>query len=242
MVGMTAGGNFNTGSNNTFVGYAAGYGNDNVTNNTAVGYNSTVAAGTTNATALGNGAATTVDNQIVLGNTAITEVKTSGKVSAGMGTGTGVATLIGAANVNVTAVGNVGAGTDDLMTYSLPANSLSANTKGIRITAWGGIVNNANAKTVTINFGSTVMATIVVPINAAAYWSATATVVRSGASAQKFIADLNVANSAAGTTVINRLSSSSAQTDTAAITIKCTGTAVSNNDITQDGMLIEFIS
>lgn len=56
------------GSNNTFVGYQAGL-------NALWNIN--------NSSALGNGAAVTAANQIVLGNTAVSEVKTSGKLTIG---------------------------------------------------------------------------------------------------------------------------------------------------------------
>jgi hypothetical protein len=56
-----------TGSNNTALGYAADVASDNLSN----------------ATAIGNGAIVAVSNTIQLGNTAVTNVKTSGTITAG---------------------------------------------------------------------------------------------------------------------------------------------------------------
>lgn len=164
-----------------------------------------------------------------------------GTVQLGMGTGTGLSNAVGVADVNNTAVGNVGAGTDDLMTYSLPANSLSGNEKGVRITAWGTFANNANAKTLTMNFGSTVILTNALTINVGATWYMEAYVFRTGVDTQDYIAKL-ITVGAAGVAVNDIENGTSAQDDGAAITIKCTGAATTDNDIVQEGMIIEFFN
>ena len=157
-----------------------------------------------------------------------------------MGTGTGRAPGVGKANANVTAVGNVGVGEDDLITYSLPANSLSANGKGVKIKAWGTTVNNVNAKTLKVYFGSQVILTNSLAVSLAGFWYAEAIVIRSGASTQDIIANLNT--NTATVAVVDQEITAGTQTDTAAITIKCTGEAVDNNDIVQEGLLVEFLN
>ncbi len=67
-VGVNAGANSNTGNYNTFIGYAASVPNASVISN---------------ATAIGAGAIVTTDNTIQLGNSAITNVKTNGTITAG---------------------------------------------------------------------------------------------------------------------------------------------------------------
>jgi hypothetical protein len=58
--------------------------NNTGSNNTALGYAADVVSGTlTNATAIGNGAKVAASNTIQLGNTSVTDVKTSGTVNAG---------------------------------------------------------------------------------------------------------------------------------------------------------------
>ena len=170
---------------------------------------------------------------------AITSTST---VSCTAGTGTGTPVLIGAINVNTTTVGNVGAALTDLMTYTLPANSLSANGKGVRVTAWGTIVNNANAKTLTVNFGSTVMATDALTTGGALNWKVIAHVFRTGNSTQTYIAEISSSANGLGVRDFDIESGTSAQTDTATIIIKCTAQGTSNNDITQTGMLVEFFN
>ena len=66
----------------------------------------------------------------------------------------------GVLNVNTTAVGNVTTGEDNLITYSLPANTLSVNGMALRIVAWGLTANNANAKTLKVYFGTVVIGTL----------------------------------------------------------------------------------
>ena len=154
-----------------------------------------------------------------------------------MGTSTASTSIIGAANVNTTAVGNVGAGTDDLITYSLPANALSAATKGVRITAWGTTANNANAKTLTLNFGAATLLTNSLQASIAGVWKIVAEVFKTGASTQDAMASLI----ASGTNDNDLEFSTPTETDTGAIVIKCTGAATDDNDIVQQGLLVEFI-
>lgn len=158
-----------------------------------------------------------------------------------MGTSTSGASMVGVANVNTTAVGNVGAGTDDLITYALPANALSANAKGIRITVWGTTANNANAKTLTLNFGSTAILTNALTVSIAGVWRIEADVFRTGSGAQTYISQL-VTTGTAGVALNDLEQGTSSQTDTAAITIKCTATATTDNDIVQNGLIVEFFN
>ncbi len=146
--------------------------------------------------------------------------------------------VAGALKVNSTAVGNVGAGTDDLITYSLPANTLNANGRTIRINAWGTTANNAAAKTVTLEFGSQTIMTQALTANIAGTWRITAYVSRTGSGTQDIFAELLQL----ATVVHKQTLTAGTQTDTAAITIKCTGTATSDNDIVQEGLVVEVLA
>ncbi len=165
--------------------------------------------------------------------------KFAGTVKSTAGTGTAEPVMVGTISVNTTAVGNVGAGTDDLMTYSLPANSLSANGKGVRVKAWGTTANNANAKAITFQFGSTSVVSSSLAISQVGVWYVEVMVFRTGANAQAYISELinrGVGNNA------NATEGSATETDTSAITIKMTGVGVADNDIVQKGMIVEFIN
>ena len=223
-VGASAGINIIAGTQNTYIG-ASAYPSVNVSNSIGIGYN----------------ARPTASNQVVIGNASVTETVLRGQVKGGAGTGTGQPAMIGTLSVNTTAVGNVGAGTDDLMTYTLPADSLSANAKGIEVFACGTVANNANAKTVGFNFGAE-LRNFSIDTGSVLYWEIRAKVFRTSANNQKWFINMSAGSSGAGTTNFKRFISTSTETDTAAITIKCTGIGTADNDIVQEMMLIKFIN
>jgi hypothetical protein len=73
-----------TGTGNTATGYSALDNNTTGSDNTAIGYEADVSSNNlSNATALGKGAIVTASNAIQLGNTSVTDVKTSGTITAG---------------------------------------------------------------------------------------------------------------------------------------------------------------
>ncbi|MCH8049345.1 hypothetical protein IH979_01390 [Patescibacteria group bacterium] len=160
-------------------------------------------------------------------------------LSFAMGTGSGQAQASGKANVNTTAVGNVLGGDDDLMTYSLPANSLSADGKGVRISAWGTSAANGNTKTVKLHFGSTVLRQVGPSALNAQDWRIEATLIRTGASTQDAVGTELVDNSSVFIT-----HSEPAEDTTGAIIIKVSAESGSSasNDIVQEGMLIEYLN
>ena len=156
-----------------------------------------------------------------------------------MGSGSGTAKVAALANVNNAAVGNTDAGEDNLITYALPANALSANAKGVRIRAWGTGANNANAKTLKLYFGTQVILTTSLTINQVDTWKIEATVWRTGAAGQDWETHLIQSGT---TTLVDVENGTATQDETAAITIKCTGEATTTNDIVQEGLSVEFFS
>ncbi len=77
------------------------------------------------------------------------------------GVGSGVGKLIGVVDAQVSSagIGNGADTTDDtLFTYTLPLNSMSANSKSIRVRGWGKTAANANAKDVKLWFAGTAIA------------------------------------------------------------------------------------
>lgn len=161
----------------------------------------------------------------------------AGTFSTVAGAGGATAFAGGTLSATSTAVGNVGAGTDDLITYAMPANTLTASGRGLRIRAWGTTANNANAKTVTLNWGSQVIMTQALTTSLAGTWRIDATVLRTGSSTQDVFAELLQLS-----TVLDKHTlTAGTQTETGAITIKCTGTATTDNDIVNEGLLVEFL-
>ena len=163
----------------------------------------------------------------------------NGTMHSTMGTGTGIQRHIGVASIDTTAVGNVDTGEDDLITFSLPANAMSAAGKGVRIHAWGTAANNANAKTLKLYFGTQIIETFTLTVSQVDTWSIIATVWRTGSSTQDWESTLIQAGTASAVDVEV---GTATQTDTAAITIKCTGEGVATNDIVQEGLLVEFVN
>jgi hypothetical protein len=73
-----------TGSNNTAIGRKALENNESGSGNTAIGSNADVRSGNlTNATAIGSGAIVLASNTVQLGNSSVTNVKTSGTITTG---------------------------------------------------------------------------------------------------------------------------------------------------------------
>ena len=154
-----------------------------------------------------------------------------------LGTGTGTAALGGQANVDVGSHANSGLGDTTFSSYSLPANSLSANGKLIRITAAGTKANNANAKQVRIHFGAGAVSTVL-PASNSISWMVIAYIVKTGSNAQLLY--VNESDQAAGASQLIRAASS--ETDSAAITITSSGQGGASSDITQELFLVEFMN
>lgn len=143
-------------------------------------------------------------------------------------------------SINTTTVGNVTGGTDDLMTYSLPANTLSASGHTLRVTVGGRTAANANVKTVTFNFGST--ATTINPATAApnnVSWEADFVITRTGAATE-----ITFGSSRFGSVFQGSYRTTPTETLSGAVTIKCTGLSGSSatDDIQQDYMLVEALN
>jgi hypothetical protein len=161
-----------------------------------------------------------------------------------MGLGAGVAVPVGKASVGTTGIGNVGGGEDNLITYSLPANSFRGAGKGVRITAWGTTANNSNPKTVNLYFGSQVILTTALTVSQVGTWRAQAVVFATGIDTQDWSSSLLQGGTA---TIIDVEGGTATQDDGAAVTIKATGTVtdggggINNNDIVQEGLLVEFL-
>lgn len=146
-------------------------------------------------------------------------------------------------SVNVTPVGNVGTGTDDLMTYSLPADTLSTDGDTIEVIASGKTANNANAKTLGFAFGSSVL-TKSMTVSIDGRWWVHAFITRSANNAQRISAFFTESTITLSTTDKSAINSGiiGSETDSNAITIKFTGDATSNDDIVQDLMIVRVLN
>ena len=164
-----------------------------------------------------------------------------GRLLAKIGLAASEAQPILKSSITLAAVANVGAGEDDLITTSIPAAALSEAGKGVRITAWGTTANNANAKTLKVYFGTQVVLTNSLTASIAGVWKSETLVFSTGTDTQDWVSRLATLG-AAGVALNDVEVGTATQDDGAAITIKATGEAVDNNDIVQEGLLVEFFN
>ena len=133
-------------------------------------------------------------------------------------------------------VGNVGTGEDDLMTHTIAANTFNAEGDRVRLTAWGTVANNANAKTIKVYFGTGAVLTASMTVSQIGTWHVVMDVIKN------FTVQDCIASMIEGGTVNNVYAGSSAQalTTTADIILKVTAEGVANDDIIQKGMIVEI--
>jgi hypothetical protein len=153
-----------------------------------------------------------------------------------------MANVIGTLQSDTTVNGS-GADTseDNLTTYSLPANVLATNGRGVRITAWGDGVSTADTTTIRCYFGATAVLTIVLTASQANTWRAVFEIIRTGAATQ--VATGTVWNGGTATKFV-QANASPSETLSGAVTLKCTGQrAVSSvaNSLRQLGLTVEYI-
>lgn len=141
---------------------------------------------------------------------------------------------------NTTTVGNIGAGEDNLMSYTVPAATLGTDGNRVEFRSAGTIANSVNAKRIRIKYGSTTIldtGAAGVPISAAINWSVSGECIRTGATTQKCSATLGTSNatfqSFAGY-------STAAETLSGTVIFKLTGEAVSDNDIVQETQHVTY--
>lgn len=128
---------------------------------------------------------------------------------------------------------------DTLAAYTLPANALDVLGRNMRIRAWGTTNASVDNKQVKLYFGASLFATGVAAANNKP-WYVELNVIKSGANAQS-VSGRGEFNGA----FVASTYTAGADTDTAAIVIKCTGqdsTASTANAIVLQGMTVEFLN
>lgn len=136
-----------------------------------------------------------------------------------------------------TGVGNTLAAETDLMTFTIPASTLSASGCVVDIEAFGMLAANGNTKTVRVYFGATKIAETVLSINGQP-WSVRSEVVARTASAQTAYSyttsDFGIISTDAS------MASTPAQSVAATIQVRVTGQGTATNDITQRALVVRF--
>lgn len=140
-------------------------------------------------------------------------------------------------NVNTTSVGNVGAGTDNLMSYTLPADTMDTDLQSVTIEAWGTVANNANNKTINLLFGAQSLLSITEAANNNS-WYMRAVVVRKTVNTQE--SETFIVCPDDWTVTFPTQHRTPAETLSGAVVIKATGAATADNDIVQTGMRVTW--
>lgn len=177
-----------------------------------------------------------VDNTITL-NIDNDLVRSEVALGALAGASTTYAKVGGTINTNTTAVGNVGTGEDDLMTYTIPASTLATNGDRIEFKMAGTFAANANTKRVKVKYGATtIFDTTAIAFNGTD-WSLEGLVIRTGAATQKAYVDFRSSD-----VLLNSSSdyTTPAETLSGTVVLKATGEATSNNDISQEIMAVKW--
>jgi hypothetical protein len=168
-VGFVAGANITTGGFNTTIGCQAGSSLTTNTNCLALGYLADVSAGLTNSTAIGNHAVCSASNTIQLGNSSVTNVNTSGAITAPSitlggatsmnhyDTVTGSLNFTGAGSVSVQYTVSVLNGMVTLYLYGLLAGNILSSAGGYLTSSSGTALASAYYSASNINYGSVIM-------------------------------------------------------------------------------------
>jgi hypothetical protein len=181
-----------------------------------------------------------------IGSNMIHTVGNNGSVNFGMnadqGTytanGTDGVSASGVAYTSATAVGNVGAGEDTLHSKSMGAKMFWVPAQSVEMEAFGTIAANANAKRLKAYFGTcAVYDWGAISPNGGEYHLKVKCATVAASNAQTCVASLQTDNA----TVADRVQvTACTETETAAIVIKTTAEAVSDNDISEKFMQVKW--
>ncbi len=189
-------------------------------------------------TILGNvsGSAATVTGAT---QSAVTQLGTQVGLNVKVGTGSTTGTQTSLISSNVTQVLNVSTGATDLITYTLLANTLVTTGQTIIWENEGVWTSSANAKTLTSNFGGTVIRTDSLPTNTAGSYSTRIVIKRTGTNAQSYSMRI-IRTVSGGGTVITSTTGTCTETETSNIIIKQTGTGGASSEIGQNSSTISI--
>ena len=137
-----------------------------------------------------------------------------------------------------------GGTTEALYNYSLPASTLSATGMGIRMKAWGYVLNDSTVKQIRAIFGSHIVVSGNIVGSTAVSWNAETIVVRTGAATQSAYGTMTLAFPQGAS---NTGCSANIQWNAPAMTLssaQAVGISVSGNanQITQEGQLTELFA
>lgn len=151
--------------------------------------------------------------------------------------GASLGAFTGYLTANQTPVGNVGGGTDDLISYTLPANQLNVTGRGVKYYGDGYAANNANAKTIQASIGGTLVGTALsLTTSVQDIWTAEIFIRRTGTNTQLVTGFLQKN----GGTMARIYNTVLGLTESSTQVVKMVCTGVADNDIVQGASRIEY--
>lgn len=138
--------------------------------------------------------------------------------------------MIGNAKSDVSTIGNVGTGTDNLLSFVIQANVLANAGDYAEFDAFGEFAANGNTKQLQVVYGATTIFNTGAVAFTSSNWRMNVKILRTGASAGKSIATFW---SSDGTTSFQQEIFITTESFTANKTVQWTATATANDDITQ---------
>jgi hypothetical protein len=139
-------------------------------------------------------------------------------------------------NVDTNHVSNIDTSEDSMLSYTLPANSLSATNSFVEVEAYGTFTANADNKEVRLYFGTSIIFDSGSMAFNGSYWHVKAKIINSSITQQCIIDIITSDTLLPSSTVI---SSSTADLSIDNI-IHLTAQADAANDISQDGLIIKL--
>lgn len=144
----------------------------------------------------------------------------------------------GVIEVNTTAVGNVTTGEDDLITFTIPANTLNNNGDQVEFDMAGVFAATANNKRVRVYIDNTLLFdTTDLTTTTAEDWSIKGIIIKTGTGTQKCIVQWL---STEATLLSSVDYSTVAEDETAALVLKATGEATATDDILQEVLIVKW--
>ena len=170
-------------------------------------------------------------------------VDSSERLVSSIDTGTAAVRLGGILDASTSNVGNVGVGTDDLIVYTMPANTFNTAGRVIHFHARGTMADNATSKTINLVFGGTTMVAEVPTVSNDIHWWGDATIIAVGANSQEWVATIGyeALDGSPVAALTAQDSGAMSITTSAAIDIKCTAVGSADNDVIETHHYVELI-
>lgn len=156
-----------------------------------------------------------------------------------VGTGGATATLGGVLTTSTTATCTIADTTEtNLWSYSLPGATLDTDGRGLRVTVWGSVATDANAKTIKAYFGATTLQIYTAGTASNQGWKIVGEILRTGATTQIGNFNMNM-----GSAFLANLNSNPAETLSGAVLVRVTGTngIATLNEICVRGAIVETV-